>query len=171
MERKAGLTLIELAVVLILIVSATGVFLATYILAETSWRVSAAQLIVQRQGQISFEKMTRTLRKGRNAIIEDGGNCIRFENLDETESKIYLEPTGESIDGKIVYKLVFDNDTGIAGDEKIIVRLLLKQTGIDFFAADPDDNSKIYISYLISDTNARDRFQVIDLSTMVKLRN
>ena len=115
--------------------------------------------------------MSRDIRKGRNAIIEPGGDSIQFENLDGRISRIYLEASGEFIDGEPSYYLIFDEDTATPGNERVIVRTILKQNGSDFFTADEDDISKIYISYRISDTDGRDQFQVIDLFTMVKLRN
>ncbi|GEM_PF-6382484 len=171
MLRKKGLTLVELMVVLVLIISVIGVFLASYILAETSWQATAARLVVQRHAEIAFEKTTRALRKSRNPIIEDAGDSISFQNIVGTESKIYLQPSGETINGKPVYNLIFDDDTSSPGDERIIARSLLKQDGFNFFTADGDDIKKIFIAYRVSDTNPRDGFQILDLYTMVKTRN
>jgi len=165
--KEKGFTLVELMVAVSIMLVVFGATASTYLVTQKLWKGGFTQITFQSTGRAALEKITHNLRSATGAIILDNGNKIRFTTdpnrtynnaLDDITCEYYISNTN----------IIYDPNTGVSGDEKVLLGNAYKESNIPFFQI---AGNFTVITFKVYKSDALYGTHWLSMTTSVNMRN
>lgn len=167
MKNREGFSLVELMIAISLALVVFSIVWGTYITMQKLFPGGITQVALQSYGRSSLGRIANTIRTATDASVNSGGDTLTI-TLDPNQTYTNL---GDDITAQYSVSgtdIIYDPDTSVSGDDRVILENVQAETGIPFFQESQD---LIVVTFKVTKTSPLLGTQNCSLSTTIKVRS